>query len=66
MVAAVLALFSTGLVNSLFSGGVEGNRVIWLWAGVGVGLAGRLLGEARTRKSGETVLPQAPRARAAW
>lgn len=43
----VLALFTTGLVNSLFSGALPDNRVVWLWAGVAVGLSSRLVAEAR-------------------
>lgn len=55
-VAAVMALFVTAVVNAQFSGGLPNNRAVWLWAGVAVGLAGRLAHGAprEDREPGDT------------
>ena len=63
MVAVVAALFTTGLVNALFSAGIQDNRAVWLWAGVGVGLSANVLGMARTPATRPEL---ALRARPAW
>lgn len=40
-VSVVIALFLAALVNALFSGAIQDNQEIWLWAGVGLGMCGR-------------------------
>jgi O-antigen ligase len=39
--AAVIALFTSALVNAMFSGDIPTNASLWLYAGLGVGLASR-------------------------
>jgi O-antigen ligase len=41
-VAAVLSLLLAALVNAMFSGAIVNNSTMWLWAGVGIGLAASL------------------------
>lgn len=42
MVAVIGGLFAAALVNAMFSGAIQNNRSLWLWAGVGIGLAGAI------------------------
>jgi O-antigen ligase len=59
--ALILALFSTGFVNALFSGALPDNRVVWLWAGVGVGLSGaRMAARSHARRRPPTGAALAP------
>jgi O-antigen ligase len=37
--AAVAALFAAALTNAMFSGAIANNHALWLWAGLGTGLA---------------------------
>jgi O-antigen ligase len=39
--AVVIALFTSALVNAMFSGDIPTNASVWLYAGLGVGLASR-------------------------
>ncbi len=43
-VAVLIALFLAALVNAFFSGAIQDNHEIWLWAGLGLGMSSRLRG----------------------
>lgn len=45
MAAAIAGLFSAALVNAMFSGAIQNNRSVWLWAGLAIGLAGAIRAE---------------------
>jgi O-antigen ligase len=58
--AAVLAaLFVSALINALVSGAIQDNKEIWVWGGLGVGMAARmaLLGQSRRGPVGRTTTP---------
>lgn len=38
-ISIVIGLFVAALVNALFSGAFQDNRELWLWAGIGAGMA---------------------------
>ncbi len=40
--AVLIALFLTALVNAFFSGAIQDNHEIWLWAGLGIGMSTRM------------------------
>lgn len=42
MSALLVSLFVTALVNAMFSGAIQDNSPVWLWAGLGVGMSARL------------------------
>jgi O-antigen ligase len=42
MSALLLSLLLTALVNAMFSGAIQDNGPVWLWAGLGVGMSARL------------------------
>jgi len=45
LAALILSLFTTAVVNSLFTGAIDDNRTVWLWAGVAVGMSAARLRE---------------------
>jgi O-antigen ligase len=50
--AAILAtLFTTALVNALFSGAIQDNREIWVWGGLGIGMSARIAYERREARA---------------
>jgi O-antigen ligase len=58
--AAVLAaLFVSALVNAFVSGAIQDNKEIWVWGGLGVGMAARmaLLRQSRPAPSRSTMMP---------
>lgn len=48
LAAVILALFTTGVINSFFSGAIPDNKIVWLWGGAAVGVSARILGAERT------------------
>lgn len=54
----LIALFLTALVNAMFSGAIQDNSPVWLWAGVAVGMSARLANQRMTR-SGQREAPAA-------
>jgi O-antigen ligase len=38
----LIAMFVTALVNAMFSDPIQGNRSVWLWGGIAVGMSARL------------------------
>jgi O-antigen ligase len=54
----VIALFVAALVNALFSGAIQDNREIWLWAGLGLGICSRPL--ARAAEPAREIAPIEP------
>ncbi|MGO9754337.1 MAG: O-antigen ligase family protein [Solirubrobacteraceae bacterium] len=64
--AALLAsLFITALINACFSGAIEDNREIWMWAGLAFGIATRLKAE-RGQDHLDLAQDRSPRSRAGW
>ncbi len=50
--AAVLAaLFTSAFVNALVSGAIQDNKEIWVWGGLGVGMAARMALSRQTRRA---------------
>ncbi len=59
LLAALLsALFLTALINACFSGAVQDNSEVWLWAGIGIGMSARLAQAAAA--NGRRLPPQPP------
>ncbi len=57
--AVVAALFVNALVNALVSGAIQDNFEIWIWGGVGVGMAARLAARRLQAQDEEASLWQA-------
>ncbi len=45
--AVVISLFLAALINAFFSGAIQDNQEIWLWAGLGIGMSTRLAAQRR-------------------
>ena len=45
--ALLISLLLTAFVNALFSGAIQDNAHVWLWAGLGLGMSARLVGLPR-------------------
>jgi O-antigen/teichoic acid export membrane protein len=51
LAALLVALFVMSLVNSNFSGAVQDNGAVWLWAGVGIGMSSQLAAQRREERA---------------
>jgi len=53
----LISLFLTALVNALFSGAIQDNGHVWLWAGLGLGMSARIASRRQQTPVLGAVLP---------